>query len=116
MYVHKIINPTVAAIGAPISIDDHVEVILDGLSEKYDSFVRVDQYTIEKIEALLLSQEERFEKHKVAKQSIIQAHCASGSWSSQQNQNNRSRYNESYNKNTQTFSRNKSETTKIITI
>jgi len=53
-----------AAIGATISIDDHVEVILDGLSKEYDSFVtsilsRIDPYTVEEIEALLLSQKER---------------------------------------------------------
>jgi len=50
-------------LGAPIFTDDHIEVILDGLSEEYDNFVtsilsRVDPYTVEEIETLLLSQKE----------------------------------------------------------
>jgi len=30
---------TLVAIGFPLTIDDHVKVILDGLPEDYDSFV-----------------------------------------------------------------------------
>jgi len=47
-------------IGAPIFTEDHVEAILDGLPEEYDSLVasvlsRVDRYTVEELETLLLS-------------------------------------------------------------
>ena len=57
-----------AAIGAPVSVEDHVETILDGLSADFDPFVasimsRKEVYTINEIEALLLAQEERFAKH-----------------------------------------------------
>ena len=57
-----------AAIGAPVSVEDHVETILDGLSADFDPFVasimsRKKAYTINEIEALLLAQEERFAKH-----------------------------------------------------
>jgi len=58
---------SLAAIGAPVSIEDQIEAILDGLSEDYDSFVtsimsRSEPYTINEIEALLLAQEERLAK------------------------------------------------------
>jgi len=33
-------------------------------------------YIVEEIKALLLSQEERFDKHKTVEHSIIQANCA----------------------------------------
>jgi len=61
---------TLAAIGAPISTEEHIGVLLDGLSEEYEAFItvvltRVDPYTVEEIEALLLSQEERLEKFKI---------------------------------------------------
>ena len=51
---------TLVAIGFPLTIDDHVKVILDGLPEDYDSFVTLvlswlDPYTVEEIEVLLLS-------------------------------------------------------------
>jgi len=70
--IKKIVD-TLSAIGYPISTDDHIEAILDGLSEDYDGFVtavlsRTDPYTVEEIEALLLSQEERFDKHKSVEQ------------------------------------------------
>jgi len=46
-----------------------VEVIHDGLSEDYDPFVasimsRLDPYTTNEIEALLLAQKERLDKHR----------------------------------------------------
>jgi len=58
---------SLAAIGAPMSIEDQVEAILNGLSEDYDHFVasimsRLEPYTINEIEALLLAQEERLAK------------------------------------------------------
>jgi len=59
----KIID-SFAAIGAPVSINNQVKVILDGLSEDYDPFVasimsRLEPCTINEIEALLVAQEER---------------------------------------------------------
>jgi len=56
-----------ASIGAPVSIEDQIEAILDSLSEDYDPFVasimsRSEPYTINEIEALLLAQEERLAK------------------------------------------------------
>jgi len=47
-----------AAIGAPVSVEDHVETILDGLSADFDPFAasimsRKEAYTINEIEALL---------------------------------------------------------------
>jgi len=80
--IKKIVD-SLAAIGSAISNDDHIEAILDGLPEDYDSFVtsvtsRLDPYTIDDIEALLLAQEERFEKHKKADSNLILANTASG--------------------------------------
>jgi len=71
--IKKIID-SLAAIGATISSDDHIDTILDGLSEEYDTFItsRLDPYNVEDVEALLLAQEERFEKHKSVERSFIQ--------------------------------------------
>jgi len=53
---------TLAAIGTPITVEDHIEAILDSLPEDYDYFItfvtsKLDAYTVEDIEALLLAQE-----------------------------------------------------------
>jgi len=53
-----------AATRAPVSVEDHVETILYGLSADFDPYVayvmsRKEAYTINEIEALLLAQEER---------------------------------------------------------
>lgn len=60
---------TLAAAGSPIDDDEHIQVILDGLSDVYDQIVasilsRNDPYTIQEIEALLMAIEERIEKRK----------------------------------------------------
>jgi len=57
--IKKCVDSSVA-IGSPISNDDHVEAILDDVSEKFDGFVtailsNLDTYSVEKVEALLLS-------------------------------------------------------------
>jgi len=57
-----------ATIGAPMTFEDHVKAILDGLSEDFNPFVafilsRTEPYTINEIEALLLAQEDRLDKH-----------------------------------------------------
>ena len=70
-----------AAVGSPISTEDHIEAILDGLQEEYDSFVttitsQLDPYTVEDVESLLLTQEERFEKNRVTREHLLQANMA----------------------------------------
>jgi len=81
----KKIADSLAAVGSPITIADHVDAILDGLSAEYDGFVtailsRQDPYTVDDLEALLLAQEERFERHKLAQDSILQVNTSSSSW------------------------------------
>jgi len=61
---------TLAVIRIFISTDEHIEVLLDGLSDEYDAFItvvlaHVDLYTVEEIEALLLSQKEHLKKFKI---------------------------------------------------
>ncbi|KAL4275526.1 hypothetical protein AHAS_Ahas20G0116000 [Arachis hypogaea] len=60
MYVAKIkgIVDSLVAIGAPISHNDHIEALCDGLTEQYAPFVitvkaKSDMYTINEVEALL---------------------------------------------------------------
>ena len=65
-----------ALVGAPVSVEDHIEVILDGLLSDYDPFVafvlsRGDPYIVAEIEALLLVQEERLECHN----QVLNASC-----------------------------------------
>jgi len=76
---------SLTVVGSNVSTEDHLEAILDGLPEEYDSFItsvtsRLDPYTIEDIEALLLAQEERFDKHKSLDHPLIQANTASTQW------------------------------------
>jgi len=57
---------TLATMGAPVSMENHIDNILDGLSEDNDSFItaitsRTDPCIVDEIEALLLPQEERFD-------------------------------------------------------
>ena len=66
--IKKSVN-ALSANGSSITDEDHIEVILDGLPEEYDPFItsvlsRIDPYTVDEIEVLLLAQEERLEKHK----------------------------------------------------
>lgn len=65
----KAIVDSLVAIGDPISEQDHIDVILDGLPEEYNPFVmmmygRIDSPPIHDIEALLLVQEAQLEKYK----------------------------------------------------
>lgn len=55
------------SIGHILSSKDHIEVILNGLSIEYDTFIvsvtsRTNSYTIGEIEYLLMAQEHRSEK------------------------------------------------------
>lgn len=69
-YLLKIKNivDRLASVGHIVSSSDHIEAIFNGLSEEYDTFIisvnsRTEDYTVEEIEALLLAQEGRIEKH-----------------------------------------------------
>ena len=80
--IKKIVD-SLAAIDSPISDDDHIEAILDGLPEDFDSFItsvtlRLDPYSVDDIEALLLAQEECFEKHRRSNDNLVHAHTVSG--------------------------------------
>jgi len=84
--IKKVVN-SLAATDFTISYEYHIDVVLDGLPEEYDAFItsitsRLDPYTVENIEALILSQEERFEKHRSLANSLILANVAYTNWSS----------------------------------
>ena len=64
--IKKIIDQ-LAVIGAPISTEEHIEILLDRLPADNNSVVtsiisRLDPYSIDEIEALLLVVESRIEK------------------------------------------------------
>ena len=65
-----------------MSTKDHVESVLDGLPSDYESFVtsvtlRNDDFSVEKIEALLMAHESRVEKNNNSLDSSPSAHVAS---------------------------------------
>lgn len=67
-YLLKIKNviDRLASVGHPVSSSDHIDAILNGLPEEYDTFVisinsRSESYVLEEIESLLLAQEGRIE-------------------------------------------------------
>ena len=65
-----------------MSTKDHVESILDGLPNDYESFVtsvilRNDDFSVEEIEALLMAHESRVEKNNSSLDSSPSAHVAS---------------------------------------
>ncbi|RVX03711.1 Retrovirus-related Pol polyprotein from transposon RE1 [Vitis vinifera] len=69
-YLLKIRNVVdlLALVGHKISIKDHIDAIFEGLPQDYETFIisvnsRLDPYTVEEIEALLLAQESRIEKN-----------------------------------------------------
>ena len=64
--------------GFLITTEEHIEAIHDGLLKEYDSFItstmlRFDPYTVEDVELLLLTQEERFEKNNISAKHLFQA-------------------------------------------
>ena len=66
LQIKALVNALVS-IGCAISDSEHIVVILRGLSIEYDAFVtsvnmRVDPYSIAKIEALLLAHESLLEQ------------------------------------------------------
>ena len=89
-----------ATIKAHISTNEHIEVILVGLSKEYDSFIsyvlcHVDPYIVEEIEVLLLSQEEHFKRFKIVE--IMHVNITFGPSSSTNNPRNK--FYDSFNKN-----------------
>jgi len=65
----------------PISNEEHLEDILGGLSEDYESFImfvtsRLDPYIVANIKALL-AQEERLEKYRSQELHLVYANFAS---------------------------------------
>ena len=63
--IKKVID--LIAVEAPVSTKEHIEAILDGLLSEYNSIVtsiilRIHHYSIEKMEALLLTVEAHVEK------------------------------------------------------
>lgn len=65
----KALADSLLAIGDPISEQDHIDIILDGLPEEYNSFVKMvygrpGVMTISDIEALLLVQEAQLDKFR----------------------------------------------------
>ena len=73
-YVLKIkkVVDSLDAVGAHVSIEENVEVILDGLPEDYCHLIttvlsRTVPYLVDKLEPLLMAHEERLEKYKKKK-------------------------------------------------
>lgn len=65
----KAIVDALVAIGDPISDQDHIDAVLEGLPEEYSPFVmmiysRIDPPSIHDIESLLMVQEVQLEKFK----------------------------------------------------
>ena len=64
----KVLIDSLLSVGDPVSVQEHIDVILDGLPEEYDSFItsitsRLEPYTVAELESLLLAHESRLEKH-----------------------------------------------------
>ena len=83
MKIKKIVD-SLAAVGSPISEDDHIEAILDGLNEEYSSFIttvisRSNPFSVDELEALLMAQEELIERFKKTEIGPVQAHIAQSS-------------------------------------
>lgn len=66
--IKKLVD-SLSAVGAPMTVSDHIDAVLEGLPEEYNSFIvsvtsRTDPYTVNQIESLLVAQEDRIEKRK----------------------------------------------------
>ena len=85
VYDIKKIVDSLAVVGSPVSTANHFNAILDGLSPDFDGFItsirsHSDPYTVDDLEALLLAQEERFDKHKLAQDPLLQVNTISTPW------------------------------------
>ncbi|RVW54053.1 Retrovirus-related Pol polyprotein from transposon RE1 [Vitis vinifera] len=75
----KVCVDSFASVGVSLSTKYHVESILDGLPNDYESFVtsvtlRNDDFSVEEIEALLMAHESRVEKNNSSLDSSPSAH------------------------------------------
>lgn len=66
LQIRRIVD-LLALVDWKLTVKEHISAIFDGLSREYETFVlsietRKESYTVEEIEALLLSQEARYEK------------------------------------------------------
>lgn len=73
-----------------MTVSDHIDVILEGLSEDYNVFIvsvtsKTDPYTVNEIESLLVTQEERIEKYKKEASPSLSANVAQVTPSPKQN-------------------------------
>jgi len=85
---------TLVVVGSPLSHEDHINAILDGLSKEYDSFItlvtsQLDPYSVEEIKALILVQEKHFENNCASDQNLPQANLVYTSWSTDTLQSSR---------------------------
>ena len=78
----KKVADSLVAVGSPLSTVDHIDVILNGLSADFDGFItsvlsRSDPYSVDDLEALLLAQAARFDKHKLSHDTLLQVNTVS---------------------------------------
>ena len=77
--IKKIVDSLIS-VGAPLSENDHVEAILEGLTEEYSPLItsitsREKPISVGQLEALLMAQEERIEKYR-KQEGAVQANMA----------------------------------------
>ena len=78
--IKKVVD-SLSTVGAPIFVEEHIEVILDGLGKEYAALItaitsRTDPYSVDEIEALLLDQAKRIERYEKEDFSLVQANFA----------------------------------------
>jgi len=82
--IKKLVD-SLATMGSPLSTVDHIDAILNGLSVDFDGFItsvlsHSNPYSVDNLEALLLAQEEQFDKHKLSHNTILQVNTVSTPW------------------------------------
>ena len=73
---------SLASVGHILTDKDHIDAILDGLTDEYDAFItsilaRSESYTIEEVESMIMAQEARIEKNAKSLDSTPSANFAS---------------------------------------
>ena len=71
-----------ASVGHILTDKDHIDAILDDLTDEYDAFItsilaRSESYTIEEVESMIMAQEARIEKNAKSLDSTPSANFAS---------------------------------------
>ncbi|XP_029153456.1 uncharacterized protein [Arachis hypogaea] len=77
----KRLSDSLAAIGLPLSDEEYTNVILDGLSKEYHSFITMNTvkdppYSILNLEALLMAQEKIIDRFKKSESSMVQVNLS----------------------------------------